>query len=147
MCIPSWMHIVPTHEIESKVGYVVEDVFDYVSLQKRIRIRHTNSTFVLNISLQKRIRIRHMYSTHLLNVSLQKRIRIRHTYSTYVFDLCIKHIISIFFFWWARHSKDTANDPLVQTCLYWQTTRRPFSPPTQLSKRRQRQCRYRTSSK
>jgi len=48
----------------------------------------------------------------------------------------------------ARHRKDTANDDLVQTCLYWQTlATRQLSLAVRTSwNGRQQKCRYRTSS-
>jgi len=39
--------------------------------------------------------------------------------------------------WWARHSKDTANDHLVQTCLYWVNKSTTFCNRPTCSKGRQ----------
>ena len=49
--------------------------------------------------------------------------------------------------WRARHSKNIANDHLVQTCLYWQSTRQISVADLISLKGRRRECDYRTSSK
>jgi len=44
--------------------------------------------------------------------------------------------------WWARHSKDTANDALVQMCLYYANNATSFSRRPNLLKRASTNCRY-----